>query len=279
MDGSLDIRFANDRPMGPTSLAQTRLIHLDQRAPMRALFPHCPNMGLPVTAITATCGGFTGGDRLEISVEIGQGAGAMAIGQAAEKLYRSTGAETRIDIHLDLKRDSWLEWLPQETILFDGARLRRRTTLSMETGSAALAGEILAFGRQARGEELTHGLIHDGWQIVREGQPAWADIFHAADADLIAMLGHPAALAGARASAMLIHVGAGLGEALAWVREKLTAANNAMRAAATIVNNVLLVRWLADDAADIRPSYAALWMGLRASSRNLPANLPTFWHA
>ncbi len=62
------------------------------------------------------------------------------------------------------------------------------------------------------------------------------------------------------------------------MREKLSAANNAMRAAATIVNNVLLVRWLADDAADIRPSYAALWMGLRASARGLPANLPTFWH-
>ena len=77
---------------------------------------------------------------------------------------------------------------------------------------------------------------------------------------------------------MLIHVGTNRGQALDWVREKLNAANNAMRAAATIVNDVLLVRWLADDAADIRPSYAALWMGLRASGRNLPANLPTFWH-
>ena len=101
---------------------------------------------------------------------------------------------------LELQRDAWLEWLPQETILFDGARLRRRTSLSMATGSSVLAGEILAFGRAARGEELTHGLIHDGWAVVREGKPAWADIFHAADTDLVAMLGHPAALAGARAS-------------------------------------------------------------------------------
>lgn len=273
MEGSLDIRFASD-----ASLAQTRLTHLGQRAPLRALFPHCPNMGLPVTAIAATCGGFTGGDRLSISMDIGEGAGAMAIGQAAEKLYRSTGAETVIDINLELKRDAWLEWLPQETILFDGSRLRRRTTLTMAAGSAVLAGEILAFGRQARGEELTHGLIHDGWRISREGKLAWSDIFHTADGELTAMLDHPAALAGARASAMLIHVGRGLAELLAWVREKLRAANTGLRAAATVVNDVLLVRWLADDASDIRPSYAALWMGLRAA-RGLPANLPTFWHA
>ena len=279
MDGSLDIRFAIDRSSNDGSLAQTRLIHLDQRAPMRALFPHCPNMGLPVTAITATCGGFTGGDRLSVAIEIGEGAGAMAIGQAAEKLYRSTGAETLIDVKLDLQRDAWLEWLPPETILLDGARMRRRTTLSLAPGSAALAGEILAFGRQARGEELTHGLIHDGWQIARDGKLSWVDTFHAADADLTAILGHATALAGARASAMLIHVGTNLKQALDWVREKLNAANNAMRAAATIVNDVLLVRWLAGDASDIRPSYAALWMGLRASARGLPVNLPTFWHA
>lgn len=274
MDGLLDIRFGQDG----FSLAQTQLTHLDQRAPLRALFPHCPNMGLPVMAITATCGGFTGGDRLGIAIEVGAGAGVMAIGQAAEKLYRSTGAETLIDIKLDLQRDAWLEWLPQETILFDGARMRRRTTLSMAAGSAVLAGEILVFGRQARGELLTHGLVHDSWQISRNGDIAWTDIFHAADSDLAALLRHPAGLADVRASAMLIHVGTGLNEALAWVRNKLSAVNAAIRVAATIVNNILLVRWLAVDAADIRPSYAAIWMGLRASSRNLPANLPTFWY-
>ncbi|MDY0872602.1 urease accessory protein UreD [Dongia rigui] len=273
VEGSLDIRFAGKSP------AETRLVHLDQRAPLRALFPHCPDMGLPVTAITATCGGFTGGDHLTMSVDVAAGAGVMAVGQAAEKLYRSTGAETRIDINLSVGADGWLEWLPQETILFDGARLRRRTSLAMATGSAMLGGEILVFGRQARGEHLTHGLVHDGWQLARDGKPAWADIFHAADQDLTAMLAHPAALAGARASAMLVHVGADLGAALAWVRERLALANNALRAAATIVNDVLLVRWLADDASDIRPSFAALWMGLRGRARNLPANLPTFWHA
>lgn len=273
MQGSLDIRFSSD-----ATLAGTRLVHLDQRAPLRALFPHCPNMGLPVTAITTTCGGLTGGDRLSLAVRIGAEAGAMAVGQAAEKFYRSTGADTRIDIELDLGRNAWLEWLPQETILFDGARLRRRTHLNLGPGSGALAGEILAFGRQARGEELTHGLVHDGWHLTRDGKPAWSDIFHAAEDDLVTALDHPAALAGARASAMLIHVGRDLAALLARVREKLRGLNTGLRAAATIVNDVLLVRWLGADAAEIRPSFAALWMDLRAQARGLPMNLPTFWH-
>ncbi|WP_374651187.1 urease accessory protein UreD [Dongia sp.] len=273
MQGSLDIRFLSD-----AALAGTRLVHLDQRAPLRALFPHCSNMGLPVAAITTTCGGLTGGDHLSLAVHMGQEAGAMAVAQAAEKLYRSTGADTRIDVDLHLGANAWLEWLPQETILFDGARLRRRTRLNLGAGSAMLAGEMLTFGRQARGEELTHGLVRDEWHVARDGKPAWADTFHAAESDLVAALYHPAALAGARASAMLMHAGENLGAALALVRARLQQLNAQIRAAATIVNGILLVRWLGSDSADIRPGFAQLWMELRALARGLPANLPTFWH-
>ncbi|WP_374377481.1 urease accessory protein UreD [Dongia sp.] len=271
MKGSLDIGFAGASP------AETRLTHLDQRAPLRALFPHCPDMGLPVSAITATCGGFTGGDRLDLSVNVGPGAGLMAIGQAAEKIYRSTGADTAINVTLKVGADGWLEWLPQETILFRGSRLNRRTELHLETTSAAIAGEILVFGRQARGEKLSGGLVRDGWRVSRDGKLLWADTFQAADEDVAAALDHPAALAGARASAMLVHAGSNLAAALDFVRAKLATLNVPLRAAATLVNELLVVRWLAADAADIRPSFAAIWMGLR-ERRGLPANLPTFWH-
>jgi urease accessory protein len=274
MDGSLDIRFAAPGFGG----AVARLTHLDQRAPLRALFPHCPNMGVPVAAITATCGGFVGGDRLSLRLDVADDAALMAIGQSAEKLYRSTGAETEIAAKFTLGRNAWLEYLPQETILFDGARLRRETQVEMGEGSALLAGEILAFGRLARGERISHGLIHDSWSIIRSGKLAWSDIFHGADADLVDLIDHPAALGGSRASAMLIHAGGSLSAALAWVRGKLAMINSQLRVAATIVNEVLLVRWLASEPADIRPSFAAVWMGLRALSRGLPAQLPTFWH-
>ncbi len=272
MEGSLDIRFAGASP------AASRLVHLDQRAPLRALFPHCPNMGLPVAAITATCGGFTGGDKLGIAVEVGEGAGLMAIGQAAEKLYRSSGDETLIEINLAVAPGAWLEWLPQETIIFDGARLRRRTSLTIAEESGVIAGEILVFGRQARGETLARGQIHDGWYITRGHELLWEDIFRAAEEDIAGILHHPATLGGARASAMLVHCGGELEGALDDVRKLLKNRNAAVRAAATIVNGTLLVRWLAEDAADIRPSFAAIWQSLRAR-RGFPANLPTFWHS
>lgn len=274
MDGSLDMRFA-----APADDAGgTRLVHLDQRAPLRALFPLCPQVGLPVAAITATCGGFVAGDSLRLSLALGDRAAVMAIGQSAEKLYRSTGAETRISCDITLGRDTWLEYLPQETILFDGARLRRETRICLAPGSRVMAGEIVAFGRRARGETLTHGLLHDSWSIALDGRKVWQDAFHGADDDLAALIDHPAGLAGARASAMLVHVGDHLDAALAWIRRCLGALDATLRAGATIVNGVLLVRWLAAEAADIRPSFAAIWTRLRAEAGGLPPKIPTFWH-
>jgi len=276
MDGALELAF--DRAGIAGTRHTTRLARLHQAAPLRALFPESCGMDLPVAALTATCGGFTGGDRMRTAIDIGAGADAMAIAQAAEKLYRAGSGETRIEITLTVETGGWLEWLPQETILFDGARMRRRTSIELGADAAILAGEILVFGRAARGERMTAGLVHDAWRVARNGALVWADSFHMADGQLAEALDHPAALRGIGAAAMLVHTGPGAEGRLALLRAMTLDAPPELRFAATLVRDVLVARWLAPDALHIRPHFAAAWTALRADARGLAARLPTFWH-
>jgi urease accessory protein len=271
MNGSLELTFDKQGKAGATRIAR-----LHQAAPLRALFPETCRMDLPVAALAATCGGFTGGDHMTTRIEIGARASAMAVAQAAEKLYRAKEGETRIDIDLRVDAGGWLEWLPQETILFDGARMRRNNRIELSGDAALLAGEILVFGRAARGERMNRGLIHDGWSVRRDGALIWADRFHAEDDMLAAALAHSAALEGVRAAAMLVHAGPDAAARLPVVRAVLDTEPGGLRCAATVVNGVLIVRWLALDALDLRPSFAAAWTVLR-DARGLAAHLPTFW--
>jgi urease accessory protein len=273
MHGGLEIGF----DVCPRS-GRTRLMHLHQQAPLRALFPLCTGMDLPVAVATSTSGGFAGGDRMDIALGVGPAAAAIGTAQAAEKFYRSTGADTEIGIRLAVEAGGWLEWLPQESILFNGARLRRRVDIAIAGDAAILAGDILVFGRRARGERIEYGLLQDQWRVRIDGRLAWADALFGEGEELVGALRHPAALNNAGASALLVHAGAGATTHLSLVRDLLASGNAPVRGAATCVNGILLVRWLAEDSIDIRPSFARVWTALRAAARNLAPTLPTFWH-
>jgi urease accessory protein len=123
---------------------------------------------------------------------------------------------------------------------------------------------------------MNRGLIHDGWSIRRDGALIWADRFHAEDDMLVAALEHPAALQGVRAAAMLVHAAPDAASRLQLIRDVLETEPPALRCAATVVNGVLIARWLALDAMDLRPSFAAAWTVLR-NARGLAPHLPTFW--
>ena len=101
---------------------------------------------------------------------------------------------------------AWLEWLPQETILFDGARLVRRIAADLAPGARLLAAETLVFGRAARGERFTRGLLHEGWRLSRGGPLVWADALRLED-DVARRLASPAGFGGALALATALYVG------------------------------------------------------------------------
>ena len=156
---------------------QTRLADLYQRDPCRVLFPD-PEPGAPPQGVLlTTSGGVTSGDSLTIHVETGPDTEAIVATQAAEKIYRATltGAACAIDIKVVVGAAARLDWLPQETILFQGARLKRRTVAEVGEGASLLACEMVVLGRAASGERFTQGLLLDAWSVRRAGRLAWTD--------------------------------------------------------------------------------------------------------
>jgi urease accessory protein len=266
-DGASEIRFS--RKDGLTALS-----HLFQRAPCRVLFPNAPADDLPLAALLTTSGGLAGGDRVRISVAVERGAQAVVTTQAAEKIYRSLGPDTRVDVALSVAADAWLEWIPQETILFDRARLSRRTTVEIESGGRLLAAEMLVFGRAARGERLSAGLLHDRWTVREAGRLRWVDAIRLLG-DVASQLDAPAGFDGAAAVATAIYVGGNAASLLPLARA--LALDSDSRAGATVIDGILLARFIARDARILRADLADYLAHLRRAAADLPARVPRLW--
>ena len=254
----------------------SRLSVLDQRSPLRVLFPRAETGDLPLAAITTVSGGLVGGDTLDISVAVGGSAKAIAFGQAAEKVYRSNGPESRVDVSLNVAAEAWLEWLPQETILFDGARLNRVTKTEIDPAGRLMAGECLVFGRLARGEVMRHGAVRDRWEVRQNGRLIWADALLMKD-DIIEILDTRAGFDGARAYATAIYVGSDAADHIGAAKDIVNESLN-VRAGATCVGGVLVARWLSEDPLALRDAFETYWKALRALAGGLPARLPRLWY-
>lgn len=263
VDGAAELAFAwRD--------GASRLAHLYQHDPLRVLFPLPPAGEPPEAALVTTSGGLVGGDRLTVTVAARENAACTVVAQAAEKVYRSLGAEAAVSVRLSAAPGAWLEWLPQETILFDGARLRRATLIERAPGSCVLAGEMLVLGRTARGERFRTGFLRDAWEVRRDGRLLWADALHVDDPAAVA--GRPACLAGATALATLVLSADHAADHLAAARALLDEGG-----AATVVGGQLVLRWLGE-APMVREGFGRAWAGLRAGVGGLAPRLPRLWH-
>ncbi|HYF55530.1 MAG TPA: urease accessory protein UreD [Salinarimonas sp.] len=215
-----------------------------------------------------TGGGMTGGDRLDLDVAVGEGAAATLTTQAAEKIYRARGADVEIAIRLDLAPGSRLDWLPQESILFDRARLARRLDVAMAPDAALTLVECAVFGRTAMGEAVTEGSFRDRWRVRRGGRLVLAEDLRL-EGDVAALLARPAVGAGARAMATLLHVAPDAEARLESLREALAGA--ASECGASAWNGLLLARFLHRDAAALRADLARVLQTFRG------APLPRSW--
>lgn len=258
----------------------TRIEHLYQRDPLRVLFPVPAENDPPLAVIVTTSGGLVAGDRLDIAVRVAPGAAAHVTTSAAEKIYRSTGRTTEIAQSLSVGPGAVLEFLPPETILFDGARLCRETTVELASAGGFLGGDIIVFGRRAHGERFTHGLLREVWQVRRDGELAWGDALHLAD-DIARIVDDPACFDGAAAFATMI-LASPRDDALGLVEDaravQCARRSGGLRAGVTSVAGLVIARWLAADAAVLRRAYADLACHLRSAALGLPPRLPQIWH-
>jgi len=258
---------------------------LYQRAPCRVLFPE-PEAGELVQAVLlTTSGGLTGGDRVRFEVDVRAGARATVTTQAAEKIYRALPQDSaaNIQIGVTVEEGAWAEWLAQETILFNGARLRREFHAEVSSHGRLLAVESLVLGRTAMGERFDTGFLHDAWRIRRDGRLIWADALHMA-ADITGLRTARFGFGTAVACSTLVYVADDVARQLDAAR-KLLADSTILRenpvsitAAATALDGLLLVRLLADDPAALRAAVIELIGGLRQSAGGLRPRLPRVWH-
>jgi urease accessory protein len=254
---------------------RTRLAHLYQRTPLRALFPRQPPDDIPTAAIANVGGGLVAGDSASVSVRVGEGAAAMVTTQAAEKVYRSTGADCRVATRLAVEPGSWLEWCPQETILFERSRLRRTLALDLAGDARAMLGETLVLGRLASGERTAEGFLLDRIEVRRDGEFAWLDCLRL-EGSYGPVVGAAAGLGGARAVATFVHAAPDATGRLDLARGLLP--GDPVRSGATVVNGLLVARFLAADPLALRRAFALFWARFRAAAAGLPPALPRLWH-
>jgi urease accessory protein len=179
----------------------SRLETLFQEGSARVRFPTSPDEALEAVLIN-TAGGLTGGDRFSWAVDVGADARCRVITQACEKIYRSTGDAARIDVKLTVAAGASLEWLPQETILFEGSNLRRDYDVRIEPGGRMLAVEAVILGRAAMGETEIQARLRDRWRVQWGKRLIFADDLRLDDLLLVA--DRSALLHGAKAFASVL---------------------------------------------------------------------------
>lgn len=245
------------------SWAGGRLDRLRQSGSARAIALPGPEL-----VVINTSGGLTGGDRLSVDLTIGDGCTVTATTQTAERLYRAGEGTAHIAITARVGARARLDWLPQETILFNGCAADRRTEIDLAADAACLTVETLVLGRAAMGETLTRVALRDWRLIHRAGRPVHLDPLALDPARLSA--GAPG-LDGARALSTVVLCAQGAEDAVAAARATLT--DPAVTAAASGYDGRLIVRLMAPDGWPLRRQLLRLLAALR------PQPLPRVWQS
>lgn len=247
--------------------AVTTLETLHQQGCAKAILPRTHGGGCEVVFLN-TAGGLTGGDRVDYVLDLAPGARATATTQTAERAYRVSGGEAQVSVRLSVGRDGWLDWLPQETILFDGAALSRDITLDMGPGAGGMFLETAILGRHAMGETVTGLTFRDSRTVRRDGAALWSEPL-LVDTRSLSRGGNPAMLGGARALATLVLVHPGAADRLAPLRAVLDEAG--VESGASAFDGRLVLRLIAWDGLPLRRQL------LRAIQVLRPGPLPRVW--
>jgi urease accessory protein len=267
--GTASSTFADNRAQGAVRFdvkledGATRRGVLHESGSLRVRFPSPEGDGLSGVFVN-TAGGIAGGDRFDIDIAAAAGARLTLTTAAAEKVYRAAGPAAKLNIALKAGAGAHLSWLPQETILFDRARISRRIDIDLADDASLLLCEIVVFGRAAMGEKMLHGEFIDRWRLRRGGRLVFAETIRL-DGDIGEKLSQPAVAKG----------GVAIGTALIVpgdeaVVERIREASETLSGEVGISawNGFAMARFCAQDAARLRADMMTV-LG-RASAVPLP---------
>ena len=263
--------FAANRAFGAVKFmvksvaGNTRRAHVHEAGSLRVRCPGAPAQELEAVLIN-TAGGVAGGDHFTLDVAAGEGTRLVVTTAAAEKVYRTLGPDSIIDVKLDVAAGASLAWLPQETILFDRARLRRSIDVELTPDAQLLLAEGIVFGRSGMGETVEQGALFDRWRVRRDGKLIYAETVRLDDA-ISARLAVPAVAKDGIALATIICVPGNdsMVEAVRALQDEF-----AGEVGTSCWNGITAVRLCAADGAALRRDLVRVMTALRGG-------LPRIW--
>lgn len=218
--------------------------------------------------------GIAGGDRLQVTVQVDDGAHALLTTPGAGKWYRSAGAAGALVQRIAVAAGGVCEWLPQESIVYDGALGELATEVRLQGDACFVGSEMLCFGRTAAGERFGRGEMAMRIRIERDGRPQWLErgVLRGGDALLgaaVGLQGHPVSgsfiVASPRCDADLL---------AAW-RDIVPAAGEG---GVTLLPGLLVARWLGPACEPGREWFARLWASVRPAVAGRAARTPRIWN-
>jgi urease accessory protein len=254
--------FAANRAVGRIELAAaygrgiTRRVRLHESGGLRMHFPGARARELSAVLIN-TAGGIAGGDRFDLDIAAGDKARLLVTSAAAEKVYRSLGPDVQIRIKLSAGAAACVAWVPQETILFDGARLNRTIEAELAPDAGLIIAEAVVFGRTGMGETVATGFFADRWRVRRGGALVYAESVRL-DGAIAEKLAQAAVANGGAAIATVLMV-PGEADTIAPLRA-LTGLRGEVGASAW--NGIALVRLCAADGAALQHDLVAVLTAL-----------------
>ena len=254
----------------------TAIDELYQQGCCKVRFPQSTNGTLEAVLLN-TAGGLTDGDTLSNEICWRRGTQATVTTQAAERIYRAATRDVaRVTTRISIDDDCLAAWLPQETIVFDGARLARTLKIDMKSTSRLVALESIVFGRRAMGESVDCGAVSDRWLIRIDGRPAFSDNFLVDDqltGPVAEYLDRASVANSAHCVATLVIVADDCNEIVEAAR-KFAQPTDAI-VGATRLDRLAVLRILAGDSQAMRTAVGQIVASLGGT---LDVRLPRVWH-
>lgn len=220
--------------------------------------------------------GIAGGDELEVTAQLGPSAQALITTPGAGKWYRSAGPWAAQRLSFDLAEGALLEWLPQETIVFDGALADMSLQVTLAAGARFAGWEILCLGRRASGEAFERGALHLATRIERAGQPIWLE--RGLVEGGAPLLQSPAGLAGHSVSGNFLVAVDGIEPALVQACRGIEPGEAGAQTGVTALPGLLVARYLGHSSEAARVWFARLWAEIRPRLLGRPAQTPRIWN-
>ncbi len=266
--GSLNLVYAQQQ-------GKTQIIHSQMKAPLKVQRPFYPEDGVCHSVVLHTAGGIVGGDRNSLSFHLQPNAQALITTATASKIYRSNGLQAKQSIQMQVDADACLEWLPQETIVFDGAIYRQDLHVELAPGAKWLGWEITRFGRTARGERFLTGDWKSHTEVWQQGVPLWIDRQWLPGGKKI--IDSPHGLAGQAIVGSLAWIGQAVEPEIVEKARVLFPKHSSSQSGVTRLPMGLLCRYRGSSTTEVRNWFTEVWQLLRVLFLERSICLPRVW--